>query len=80
MHFFQGGWHWRALDISAEQRGWPALLPLRAHRVGRWRWAHQSQVWQVVAVQHGAVGSLAATGNPQVWDQLSADSVINNYN
>lgn len=62
----KGGWHRRALDIGADQRGRPAVLPLRARRVGRWCRAHQSEVRWVVAHQHDAVGNFAAAGNIQV--------------
>lgn len=74
-----GGWSSRALDIGAEQRGRPALLPLWAHRLGRWCRAHQNKVWQVVAVQYGAVGSVAAAGDSQVRHHLSKKHIYGSH-
>jgi len=55
-----------ARAVGALQRGRPALLPLRARRLGGRHRRHPRPLPALVGRQHGALGALAAAGHPAV--------------
>lgn len=63
-----------ARALGALQRGRPALLPLRARRLGGRRRHRPRQLEQVVGGEHQALGFVPAPGHPAVrpageWDE-----------
>lgn len=63
-----------AWALGALQRGRPALLPLRARRLGGRRRHRPRQLEQVVGGEHQALGFVPAPGHPAVrpageWDE-----------
>lgn len=55
-----------ARAVGAPQRGRPALLPLRARRLGSRQRRHPQPLPALVGGQHGALGALAGAGHPAV--------------
>lgn len=55
-----------ARALGALQRGRPALLPLRARRLGGRRRHRPRQLEQVVGGEHQALGFVPAPGRPAV--------------